>query len=441
MQEALASATHTKELVVGAGALAELPDVVKRRFRAGKVALVADENTMRAAGDRAIAELVRGGVAVSRTLVFPSAPRIDAGYPHAIEVRDFLARGDEVPLAVGSGTINDLVKRAAFEVKRPYLVAATAASVDGYTSYGAALVLDGFKVSMECDAPAGVVADLDVLVGAPQEMTAAGYGDLVAKVPGGADWIIADELGIDPIVPLGWTMVQEDLRSWVRDPGAVGRREGAAVERLFGGLAVTGFSMQALRSSRPVSGAEHLLSHVWEMQHLHKDGIPVSHGFKVGIGSLGTTGLMELLLDLDPEGIDAERRAREWPDWSEREAEIRAAWAGGPQADAAVAACRKKHLSGAQLRDRIKRAQARWRGLKERVGSQLFSYGELRRMFVAAGLPVTPEQIGLSRERAVATFRLAQTIRDRYTVLDLAFELGVLDDCASRIDRSATYWR
>jgi glycerol-1-phosphate dehydrogenase [NAD(P)+] len=43
------------------------------------------------------------------------------------------------------------------------MIAATAASMDGYTAFGAAITHDGFKQTFACPAPRAVVADLDIL--------------------------------------------------------------------------------------------------------------------------------------------------------------------------------------------------------------------------------------------------------------------------------------
>src|SRR4029453_7065088 len=132
-----------------------------------------------------------------------------------------LSGHDAVPVAVGSGSLNDIVKRAAHEAGRPYLGVATAASMDGYTAFGAAITRAGYKQTMTCPAPRplvaaraprALVADLEVLAGAPADMTASGYGDLLGKVTAGADWLVADALGIEPVDPKVWELVQGPLR-------------------------------------------------------------------------------------------------------------------------------------------------------------------------------------------------------------------------------------
>lgn len=79
-------------------------------------------------------------------------------------------------------------RAAAGELSLPYFTVATAASVDGYSSFGASLRSpEGAKQTYACPAPLVIVADLDVIRTAPDWMAASGFADLMAKVPAGAD--------------------------------------------------------------------------------------------------------------------------------------------------------------------------------------------------------------------------------------------------------------
>ncbi len=261
--------------------------------------------------------LERAGVSLEDPLIFPGSPVLPCDYRIIEELRDDIRSRGAVPIAVGSGTLNDLVKVASFEADTKYMVIATAASVDGYSAPGASIVRDGFKNSMYCRAPYVIMADTRVLRAAPREMTAAGYGDLSSKYTAGADWIVADRLESDPIDGVCWQIVQDDLDSWLDNPDGVANNEPAAFEKLFLGLTMTGISMQRLRKSRPASGAEHLMSHIWEMRHLQANGRPVSHGFKVAIATLAVTALMERFFDRTENQVNRDR----WVDWPQKEAE------------------------------------------------------------------------------------------------------------------------
>src|SRR5690606_7576548 len=188
-------------------------------------------------------------------------------------------------LAVGSGTINDLTKLAAHQKKRSYMCIATAASMDGYTAFGASITAGGAKQTFNCPAPAVCVADIAIIRKAPREMTASGYADLFAKITAGADWILADSLQVEPIDPQAWSIVQDGLHNALSDPTGVYKGDEKAIFELTSGLMLGGFAMQWSKSSRPASGAEHQFSHLWNMEHHTNDGKSISHGFQVAIGT------------------------------------------------------------------------------------------------------------------------------------------------------------
>ena len=103
-----------------------------------------------------------------------------------------LKKTDAIPVAVGSGVINDLTKLTAHRCGRRYMCVGTAASMDGYTAYGASITYQGNKQTFDCPAPYGMALDPRIAAKAPKAMSASGYADLIAKIPAGADWMIAD---------------------------------------------------------------------------------------------------------------------------------------------------------------------------------------------------------------------------------------------------------
>jgi glycerol-1-phosphate dehydrogenase [NAD(P)+] len=334
---------------------------------------------------------------------------------------------------VGSGTINDLTKLASHRTDRPYLCVATAASMDGYTAYGASITYQGAKQTFVCPAPTAVVADVDVLCAAPAEMNAWGYADLLAKVPAGADWILSDVVGSEPIDHRAWAIVQGRLREMVCDPVGVRDRKPAALGRLVEGLMLSGFAMQSARSSRPASGAEHQFSHLWDMQHHTHQGRAPSHGFKVGIGTLAVTALYERLLARDLRQLDVKSCCSAWPDeqaWIGRAREL---LGEGQLAEGAAKELSAKHSSPAQLGEQLKMLQGMWPQLRERLRAQLLPLDTLRRMLNDVGAPTQPEQIGITRERLRTSYWQALCIRRRYTALDLAARTGLLDTCLDEI--------
>jgi glycerol-1-phosphate dehydrogenase [NAD(P)+] len=345
-----------------------------------------------------------------------------------------------LPVAVGAGSINDLTKRAAHEAGLPYVAVATAASMDGYTASGAALVHEGIKQTFACDAPVAVIADLDVLLAAPKPMTAAGYGDLVGKVTAGADWIVADALGIEPIRPDVWAMVQGPLPAMLVDPARYGAGEPAAIEGLFLGLVMTGLAIQVSGSTRCASGSEHQFSHLWEMRGLEREGELVSHGFKVGFGTLFSAALYERFLARDWTGLDVEAAVAAYPSRKAMEAGILAMDDSPALIERALEECRAKWVDAEQLRERLHAFRAGWPVLKVRLEGQVMPAETVRRLLLEADCPTEPGQVGLTLEQVRASYAAARWIRRRYTLHDLAYELGVLDDLVAELFAPGGFW-
>lgn len=424
---ALSNAVKTQRFWLGEGILPEVSAMFKALFPGKKAAVIADCNTFPAAGREVDAALRAAGIVTAPPWVFDAPPHVD---PTSVDsaVAHLKSHG-AIAVAVGAGSINDLCKVAADRLGQQYLCVATAASVDGYASSGAPMTTDGFKKTVPCAAPLGIVADIAVLRLAPYGLTASGYADLVAKVPAGADWIIADALGAgdEPIHAEAWAMVQGPLEGWINRPQALKDGDSDAFSDLFEGLTLSGFAMQAANSSRPASGCEHMFSHTWEMSGLKGlDGVEPSHGFKVAIGSLASTAVMKHLFSVPFTQTDIPEAKQRYPSWSEREASIRQLFGKTVLGDRIVAESHAKHLDDAALMARLERVATSWEILQARVNRQLMDFQKMREMFRVAGCPTRPRDIGLSLERCAATVIAAQMIRSRYTVLDLAYETGRL---------------
>ena len=431
LREALSRATDTVDAAVGRGVLAEAGRRIVAQLGDGPYLVVADENTWALGGERLTEVLVEAGAAVADPLIFPGRPVLYASYDNCVTIKE--AMGDALPIALGSGTLNDLVKLAAFELGRDYVAVGTAASMDGYTGAGAPMSADGVKVTKNCKAPAVVIMDLDIVAAAPAWMTASGYGDLAAKIPGGADWILADVTGVEPIDGAVWDMVQSGVSSALSRPDELAAGNPDAFDGLVEGLCLSGLAMQAFGGTRPASGAEHYFSHLWELAHLGADwDPPLSHGFKVAMGSLAMCAFYEALLERDLSGIDLEAVAAARQPWDEIEADIRNRF-DGALADHAVRETRSKYLAGDELVQRLRPLVDDWADVTVRLRTQLTTTAELTDMLRRAGAPSRPEDISLTFDDLRATFPRAMYYRSRYTALDVAWELGIFDELVADV--------
>ncbi|HOM52703.1 MAG TPA: sn-glycerol-1-phosphate dehydrogenase [Phycisphaerae bacterium] len=432
IEAALKLASDTRVLRLGRGAVRETGEIFRACFGSRSAVVVADANTFAAAGRDALDALVRAGVATNEPIILDD-PELHADYRHVEHLQQRCAANEAVPVAAGSGTINDLTKLAAHLCGRGYMAVATAASMDGYTAYGASITRHGWKQTIFCPAPVAVIADLDVISASPGEMNAAGYADLIAKVPAGADWMIADALGVEPIDPQAWSMVQDALKAWVARPDAVRRGDFDAIAGQMEGLLMTGFAMQWCKSSRPASGAEHQFSHLWDMQGHRYDGRTVLHGFKVAIGTLASTRLYEELLQRPLELLDIDGVCRAWPDAAGLEDAVIRTHELEQIRTVARQEMKAKYVSRDELAARLGRLQSVWPELRRRLQAYLIPADALQAMLREAGAPETPAQIGIDLDRLRRSYYEAQQIRRRFTVLDLAMQTGLMDDCIERL--------
>ncbi len=275
-------------------------------------------------------------------------------------------------LAVGSGTLNDMAKSVATRASLPSGVLPTAASMDGYCSAGAALMRDGFKVTDTVNPPAHVLVDADVIKTAPRIMTAAGFGDIVGKYTCLADWQLSGIVNGEPIHMEAFSMMEQAREDCMQAYEGLVHNESEAIEKLTAALLRAGLSMALCGNSRPASGSEHHQSHYLEMDFARRGEEIPAHGIKVGIGTLVSLWLY---------------------------AYIREQRVPCKNAEAVYALC-----------DTLPR------------------YEHVRDLLAGLGCPVRFSEIGVREQTMRDMIHNAHTVRDRYTVLTMMHELGLLEE-------------
>ena len=360
VEQALTRTTDTRDIYIGRGVVSRTGEMFKKLFPEKKAVIVADENTWRVAGAQVEQSLREAGVEQHAPHIFRD-PELYAHWRYVEQLEEVLSATDAIAVAVGSGVINDLTKLVSHRCSRHYMCVGTAVSMDGYTAYGASITLDGNKQTFDCPAPYGFIFDPTIAAEAPKELAASGYADLIAKIPAGADWMISDAIGSEAIDPFSWDLVQNGLRESLSAPDAVFAGDVDMTEALGEGLIMSGFAMQAMQSSRPASGAEHQFSHCWDMENLCFEGKHVSHGFKVGIGTLISTAAIELLLKEPLEELDIDRAVANWKPWDDVEQDILRIFAGKPGHTArAIKETRDKYVDSEGLRRQLTLLKDKW---------------------------------------------------------------------------------
>ncbi|WP_138420325.1 sn-glycerol-1-phosphate dehydrogenase [Aquibacillus sediminis] len=273
------------KIVVKKDVLENIADYINYR-QFNNVTIVCDKNTNLILGEGMNSSLTTKVEKVSKLLLHPNKHnQVLADEQAIVQLLVEVPSDTDVLIAVGSGTIHDIVRFAAHKMKIPFISVPTAASVDGFTSKGAPLILRGFKQTIQTTAPIAVFADIDIIKEAPKEMTAAGFGDILGKYTSLLDWKISECIGNEPYNQLAASITRNALDTCVEHVDLIASGDDKGMQVLMEALIDSGLVMLILNHSKPASGGEHHLSHYWEMELLKQDKVQLLHGAKVGVAT------------------------------------------------------------------------------------------------------------------------------------------------------------
>ena len=438
IENALRNATDTKVFELGENILDRVPAVFSSLFPGRDAVLIVDCNTWQVAGEKVFA-LMRGA-GIPTTVFHIPDEHFHAEWKYIEMVDKVLDDTGAVAVSVGSGVINDLCKLCSYHHGQSYLSVPTAASVDGYSSFGASISYKGLKQTFECPAPVAIVADVEVIATAPAKMTAAGYADLAAKNPCGAEWMIADLFGTEPIIPEAWHMLQDVLDEMLASAEGVAKGDLKAISLLFEGLTLSGFAMQAARSSRPASCTDHLFSHYLDMTgHTYKGELQ-SHGFQVAIGTLTMCAFFDEFLKFDLTKLDVDKCVAAWPSLEEEHARARKIFEGFVDPELGVRSIDVKYADKEGVREQLTKVRDQWPELRGKYRRQVYPFEKMQRLFRIVGAPADPSDIGLTRAQLLAIVPYTQLMRHRINLLDLAKRAGIYDELVGMVFGKGGAW-
>lgn len=273
-----------EQLVLESGALGKVAPFLREKG-CRRVLLAADANTYEAAGKELERQLRETGMEPSLCLLTPDKTGdVVADEASIVELQLAIEPGmTESIIAVGSGTIHDIVRFAAHRCGVPFISVPTAPSVDGFTSSGAPLIIRGLKKTVPAVQPTAIFADLTILMKAPQPLVAAGFGDMLGKYTSLFDWKFSHLTGGEPYNEQAALITERALATCVRHAREIGERTEEGITVLMTALIESGIAMLLFGQSHPASGAEHHLSHYWEMEYLRRGNRALLHGAKVGV--------------------------------------------------------------------------------------------------------------------------------------------------------------
>lgn len=273
-------------------------------FRDGKLFVITDENTYSVFGGSVIARLEKEGFHL-KSFVFPKGSHDLIPDEHAIgRLLMELEQETSLLLAVGSGVLNDLARIIAFKTNKPFAIAGTAPSMDGYASVVSPLIINGKKLTYPGKYPYAIFADTSIMKNAPMVMIRAGYGDVLGKLTALADWQLSRIMEGEYYCETTARLVQNGVGKCIESTEGLAARDEEAIRHLIEALILTGISMGLVGISRPASGTEHQLAHYWEIKAIEASCEHPLHGNAVGTATVVTAMLYELAADLLPAGID-----------------------------------------------------------------------------------------------------------------------------------------
>ena len=338
-------------------------------------------------------------------------------------------------LALGSGTVTDIAKHACCRREQetggaiPFVVFQTANSVSAYASNMAPVFVDGVKRTLPSRFPDALVCDLETLRDAPTAMTAAGVGDLLAASVSIADWHLAYRLGMDD----SYTPLAEGLMGGLDKAlpdVATEARAGdlQATGALAKWIALAGLAMSLSHATTPLSGYEHVLSHLLDTLRESQRQPLAMHGAQVAAASLRMASVYQMFLrDFDPLTVD-------WPSCfpgtETSRVELEAAFADIDPTGRTGAECWRDYAVKLEAwtarRNRARQALEAWADLRRDLAPRVWPAAQVERIMVTAGLPTDFPGLQPPVEAALArrAFLTAHWIRKRFTLGDLLHFLG-----------------
>ena len=393
-----------EKVYIEKGAIARLRELCEKEH---KVLIVADENTYGAGGaavrDALAGKDIRETVFDGNTVLIPNEDAID---------RVNADLGDaEIIIALGSGVIQDLCKYVSHFSGVPYIDVATAPSMDGYASDGAAMILGGMKETVKAGLPRAIVCDVDVLKNAPLDMIKAGYGDIIGKHSALCDWRLSSIVNGEYLCEYIYNTTNEMISKTLGLAKGLLERNEESIAALMEALVVVGIMMSFAGSSRPASGSEHHLSHFFEIVGIVRGEDYLPHGIDVAYSTVITSSLREIIAE-SPFPCEKFSLPRE-----EYISKMRSIY--GSVADGCIALQDKV---GNYALDRTKTYLSKEREIKKLLSS-VPSAWEIEEQLSLVGLNIRHFYSFYGLEKIKEAISYAKDLKDRYSVLWLYYDM------------------
>ncbi len=425
-----------RRILIGDDALTSLPGVVAELKQVGPVVMLTDPTPMNRRGEDlkpAVLRLLAGTFPCRWEIVRGSAAQLHAEEGSIAEAQTLVA-GAGCVVVVGSGTITDIGKEATRRAGGIPLVAVqTAVSVNAFSDDMAVLLIDGVKRTVPSRWPDALVVDLSVIADAPVEMNRAGFGELASMYTAPADWYLAGAAGMDD----GWLgapveLARREAEALLAAAVRIHDRERDALALLVRAMTMSGIALGIAGKTAPLSGSEHLISHMLDMDAAATGREAAFHGAQVGVGSiLMAIVWRETLARWYAGGFEI---GRLYPSATDLEPQVRAAFSrldpSGRAADECWRDYSRKLDRWHAARPRFEAFVRDWPRHRAALGSLVADPATLAAAIERSGAPARFSQLrpAVSPDVARWALRHCHLMRDRFTVMDLRFFAGSWGD-------------
>ena len=415
--------SYASKVHSGSGAIGKLPAVLAE-LRCKKAFLLCDSNTYEAAGKQVCRLLEEQGISFALHCFREETVEPDE---KSVGGAAMSMTGDcDAVIAVGSGVLNDIGKILSNLSGKPYIIVATAPSMDGYASATSSMTRNGLKTSLPSRCADFIIGDTDILRAAPMKLMKSGLGDMLAKYVSICEWRIANLLLGEYYCEEIADLIRSAVKRCVDNVSGLLRREEAAVQAVFEGLVIGGVAMNYAGLSRPASGCEHYLSHVIDMRAV-EFGTPMDlHGIQCAIGTLICLRLYETLRGITPDREKALAYVARFDveQWNET---LRSFL--GEAAESMIALERKEGKYNKEAHAlRLETILEKWEDILQIMEEELPASAEIEALLDAIEAPKSLGDIGIEEALLPTIFGATKDIRDKYVLSRLAWDLGVLDE-------------
>jgi len=406
---------------VGKEAISELIEFL-RDNRAHYITLVSDENEYAALGQRVETALCENEFEVKNIVL--RGEEIGANERYVVQVLLPADLEERVYIAVGSGTLTDIVRFVSYRTRSFFISMPTAPSVDGFAAGGSSMTIMDYKQTIQSRPPVAIFADLETLCNAPRELIASGFGDMFGKFTALADWELASLLVDEPYDGEIAARSKAALDRCVHRAKVLGQDWEADLQAVMEALIEEGICMLLTNNSRPASGSEHQISHFWEMRLLRENRPAIFHGTKVGLASILVAKYYEMIRGLTKE--QAAERLNKTPRHDPQE-EIRKIREGyGEEIADSIIQAQSRHLNMTDqqydgLRTRI---IENWERIQE-IARKVPSPAEIQSLLTKVGGATRPEAVGLTQRDVRDAIQYAMYVRKAFTILNVCQMMGL----------------